>query len=311
MLTAMEPDGRTRHYGTFYGLNEPDDRPLWLVHGNCQAEALRVMLDSVADAPFTTVRMPPVHELSASDVPHLDRLLARAAVVLSQPVRDGYRDLPLGTDEVRSRTSGATVIRWPVFRYSGLYPFQVIVRHPSEPSATPAAVPYHDLRTLLAASRGADPDAPWDVEVDASGIRANADASVAELARREGRDCDVVISDVIRDHGAAACHTINHPGNGVLHDLAVRILAAAETPGAPSDPGRVLLNAVHTPLDARVIDALALDSAPRTEWTVGDTGVSTDEVHRTQMRWYAEHPEFVGAGLERHAATLELLGAAS
>jgi len=45
------PDqGRREHYGEFYGLRPlPDDgRPLLLVHGNCQAEALRVLLE-IAD----------------------------------------------------------------------------------------------------------------------------------------------------------------------------------------------------------------------------------------------------------------------
>jgi hypothetical protein len=41
-----------RHFGDFYGLNAlPDDRsqPLWLIVGNCQAEALRLVLDGAAD----------------------------------------------------------------------------------------------------------------------------------------------------------------------------------------------------------------------------------------------------------------------
>ena len=40
-------EGRRRHYGAFYGLEElPDgDRPRLAVHGNCQAEALRVAVE--------------------------------------------------------------------------------------------------------------------------------------------------------------------------------------------------------------------------------------------------------------------------
>ena len=49
-------DGRTRHYGTFYGLDPADrtdgggaddlddERPLLIVWGNCQAEAVRQLL---------------------------------------------------------------------------------------------------------------------------------------------------------------------------------------------------------------------------------------------------------------------------
>jgi len=40
--------GRRQHYAQFYGLLPlpADERPLLLVHGNCQAEALRVLLAS-------------------------------------------------------------------------------------------------------------------------------------------------------------------------------------------------------------------------------------------------------------------------
>ena len=89
--------GRRQHYAHFYGLLPlpRDERPLLVVHGNCQAEALRVLLAGDA-SPVRTVRVPPVHELTSEDLPHLDRLLAEVDVLVSQPVRDGYRDLPVG-----------------------------------------------------------------------------------------------------------------------------------------------------------------------------------------------------------------------
>lgn len=36
--------GRRAHYGEFYGLTELPDAPIFMVHGNCQAESLRVLL---------------------------------------------------------------------------------------------------------------------------------------------------------------------------------------------------------------------------------------------------------------------------
>ena len=80
--------GRRLHYGEFYGLRPlpPDDgRPLVVVHGNCQAESLRVLLAGS----LRSVRVPPVHELERDDLPHLRRTLAHASVLLSQPVRPG------------------------------------------------------------------------------------------------------------------------------------------------------------------------------------------------------------------------------
>ena len=162
-------DGRTRHYGTFYGLDPgdrtdtadadglSDDLPVLLVWGNCQAEAVRVLLAASPSLQMRAVRIPPVFELTASDIDPLRRLAGRASVLLAQPVKDGHRDLPLGTAEVASlMLKGGTVVRWPVIRCSVLQPFQVIIRDPRDPTREPPVVPYHDLRTLASARTGKD-----------------------------------------------------------------------------------------------------------------------------------------------------------
>ena len=304
-------DGRTRHYGDFYGLPGTDSAtaPLMLVWGNCQAEAVRTLVSSPNDTPYQTVRVPPVHELESTDLPHVRRLLRRTAVLVSQPVRAGYRSLPIGTDDLRALLpADAQVIRWPVIRYAGLHPFQIIVRHPSAPSAVPAGVPYHDLRTILAVAQGRNESDPWDVEVADENLRAAADLSVSELVRREHRDTDVAISDALAPAGRNAAHTINHPGNVVLIEVARRILAAAGVVGEVSDPGRDLLGGVRAPLDARVLRALGLDGPPVPQWSVDGVEHDPDEVHRIHMRWYAEHPEFISAALTRHAERIRVLG---
>ena len=96
-------EGRRRHYGAFYGLEDlpSGDAPRLAVYGNCQAEALRVSLATAGTV--QSVRMPPVHELVADDLPHLERLLNWVDVLVAQSVADGYRGLPAGTAEVAAR----------------------------------------------------------------------------------------------------------------------------------------------------------------------------------------------------------------
>ncbi|MGU3293044.1 WcbI family polysaccharide biosynthesis putative acetyltransferase [Williamsia sp. M5A3_1d] len=301
---TTQPDPRTIHYGDFYGLSQPlgvaDPRPLWVVWGNCQAEALRVLLDTVANRGYVTCRVPPVHELTRDDIPHVQALLARTQVVLSQPVRSGYRDLPIGTDDLtRWLPADAVRLRWPVIRYGGLYPFQVIVRDPAAPSLSPPVVPYHDLRTLF----GHD-----DVALTPDQIRAAARWSIEQLAARELRDCDVGVSDMLLSSGSAAAHTINHPGNPVLETIAIRLLSAAGHPGNPGDPGRTLLGGIRSPLEQRVIDALGLDAAPRAEWTVDGHAVAQELVRTEQAAFYADHPVYAQAARARYAELLEILG---
>ncbi|QJY44581.1 WcbI family polysaccharide biosynthesis putative acetyltransferase [Pseudonocardia broussonetiae] len=293
--------GRRRHYGEFYGLvDEPG--PVTLVHGNCQAESLRVLLAGSPTFAPRPVRVPPVHELTADDLPHLHALLARTALLLSQPVRDGYRDLPLGTAELAARLpAGARVLRWPVVRYAGLHPWTVIVRHPLDMAAVPPVVPYHDLRTLTAAA--GLPPAP---RPDAAALRAAAALSVAELAARE-EATDVGVADLLAGFGTDAAHTLNHPGNPVLIALARRVQAAVGLPPDADDPGRALLGGVRAPLDPDVLDALGLDAEPRAHWLVDGVPVDDGQVRAAQRDWYSAHPEWVAAGLERHAPRREIL----
>lgn len=292
--------GRRRHYGEFYG---GGSGPVALVHGNCQAESLRVLLAGSPTFTPRPVRIPPVHELTADDLPHLHALLARTQVLLSQPVRDGYRDLPLGTDQLAAHLPpDARVRRWPVVRYAGLHPWTVIVRHPRDMAAVPPVVPYHDLRTLTAAA-GLHPAPPPGATV----LRAAAALTVAELAQRE-RTTDVGVSDLLTGLGVEAAHTLNHPGNPVLIALARRLQAALGLPADATDPGRALLGGIRAPLDAAVLDALGLAAPPRPYWVVDGAPVDDADVRAAQRDWYAAHPQWVAAGLERHARRLELLG---
>lgn len=267
------------------------------------------MLDRVDDRAYSTVRMPPVHELERSDLGPLRDLLGRAAVLLCQPIRAGYRDLPVGTDELAAEMSStARVIRWPVIRYAGLHPFQAIVRHPADMSVVPPVVPYHDLRTVVAARDGKSIDDEWDVEVDAAAFVAVAEASQAELARRERLACDVGVSDALPRNGAGAAHTINHPGNGVLTELGRRVLVALDVAREIPEPESTLLGSVIAPLDRRVLSARGIVAPDRLTWLSHGTEFAPDDVHRAQLQWYRENPDYVGLAMARHAQTLDLLG---
>lgn len=294
--TDQVDPGRRAHYGAFY---DPGDGPAALVYGNCQAEALRVLLaPSLPD--LDVVRLPPVHELTAADLPSLSRLLDRAVLLVAQPVRAGYRDLPLGTAEVAGRTRAQLVVV-PAVQICSLHPFQALVRDPADQSLSPPLVDYHDLRTLAAAAghprRPVDPRALIDV----------GRTGVQELARRE-QGTDVGVSDVVDELGSQAAWTINHPGNAVLRVLASRVLHHLGRPADVADPGRVLLGAVRAPLEAQVLDALGLPDPPREHWLVDGEALDDAEVRRAHTAWYAARPALVTEGLRRHAEAMQRLG---
>jgi hypothetical protein len=257
-----------------------------------------------------SVRVPPVFELTASDLPYLYRVLARTDVLVCQPVRSGYRGLPLGTGELSTRlAAGARVVLFPVLRYAGLYPYQAIVRGPA---GDPPVVPYHDLRTLTAFAGGVRTVAGIARSAAAVATAAAytriAAQSIEELQRRQSRHGTVAAADLFTAAGVDAAYTVNHPGNPVLIGVARRVQERLGWPVTAADPGRTLLNEVHTPLEPAVIDALGLDAEPRLDWQVAGNLVSDDDVRAAHLEWYAQHPDMVTAGLERHRDTIAVLG---
>ncbi len=295
---------RAHHYGEFYGLKPlPEGGRFLVVHGNCQAEALRLLIQDAPEAPCVSVRVPAVHELTAEEVPLLQRLLARASVVLTQPVTDGYHSLPLGAAQVAAAAPDATLVVWPVIRYAGLLPWQVVFNHPR--AGDPPVVPYHDVRTILRAA--GEPEA----RATSAGVRAVSAWSLDELGTREHRAGAVRVSDLVGEAGPSAMNTVNHPGNAVLVALARRLQSHLGWPVSAVDPGFTLLDSVHSPVEPAVLDALGFAAAPSSdaqgEWLVGGSRVPAEHIASTQIAWYHENQDVLDDVLLRTADQRRLL----
>lgn len=306
------PDPRQRHYGEFYRLDPfpAGPAPLVTVIGNCQAESLRILLNSTGA--LRSFRIPPVHEWDRTDLPLLRRVLDKTDVLITQPVRDDYRDLPIGTRQLMaSLPAGARTLCYPVLRYDGLMPYQAIIRSPLNPSLNPPVVPYHDLRILAAANRGREE--PVTVHPDPTVLQTLAEMSVTELSRREARHGAIPMSDHLA--GAPVWHTINHPDNATLAELAQRVISRLQEeclldPGGevrPTPPAdRELLGGLQAPVDAAAAQALGVPAAAtgRNRWL---PELAEAHLVAEQLAFYRAHPEIVSAGMARHAEKLALL----
>jgi len=309
-------EGYRAHYDDFFGAESvetsgsgsgsADGRPIGVIMGNCQAESLRVAL---GDEDVRFLRVPPVHELEADDMPLLARILARTDVFITQPIRDDYRGLPLGSEQMRALLpAGAKTTTVPVIRFAGLYPFQAIIRPPSDTSLVPPIVPYHDLRLVAEAARRAGLVALSAGSVTAPQIHAIADESIRQLRSREKAHDTVVVSDLFLRPDFSLMRTINHPGNTVWTALAERVRARLGLADVSVTLTRELLNSVHAPRDQAVIDAWGLDAEARPTWTVGGLDIDPVELREAHLAWYVEHPDAVTSGLTRHAPALSTLG---
>jgi hypothetical protein len=295
----QDVDGRRTHYSQFYGLDDLPTGGFGVVAGNCQAESLRIFLDG-GDMPW--VRMPAIHELVADDIPHLRKVLGGAAVLVSQPIKDNYRGLPLGTrDLVEALRPTAETVIVPVIRFAGLYPTHVLFRPPADPSLSPPIVAYHDLRTLHGLTTPLRP-------ITAASVRAVGERSLEELRSREAQHDTVVVSDLFERPFFDQMRTINHPGNPVWTDLAARVRSAIGHEPHAVDPGRAILNNVHAPRLAAVVEAYDLSVPATSHWVVDQVDVDDAVVREAHLRWYEKNPDVIRAGTTRHRPALEAMG---
>ncbi|MDU0479614.1 WcbI family polysaccharide biosynthesis putative acetyltransferase [Staphylococcus chromogenes] len=303
MTSLREVTPRHHHYATFYQLESPPTpaaRPRVAVIGNCQAESLRILLDSTGA--ISSFRIPPIHEWETDDLPFVRAALTQTDVLVMQQVRADYRGLPIGTAQLaRLLPAHARILRFPVLRFDALHPYLAIIRPPSDPGLNPPIVPYHDLRIL---ARAAGLSQPRAVPAEAYGDCAR--VNVAELARREARDGIVVMSDYLETN--PVWHTLNHPDNATLAELARRVLRALAVDGEVSPPAdREMLGRLQAPILPAAAAALGV-SARRPEWLQDGKPIPQADINAAHLAFYAAHPEAVAAGLQRHSTRLNTLG---
>ena len=103
--------------------------------------------------------------------------------------------------------------------------------------------------------------------------------------------------------------TLNHPGNAIWTLVAERVRRRLGLVAGPPVV-RPLLDAVHAPRDAAVIQTFGLADEPRCYWRIDGRRVETETVHAAHLNWYRAHPDAVTEGVRRHQQTLRLLLAA-
>jgi hypothetical protein len=284
-----------------------DGRPLLLVWGNCQAESLRLLADA---GDVRSVRLPAVHELLPAEVPALHQLVARTDLLVSQPVADGYHELPVGTAQlVDVLPPSARHVVLPIVRYAGLHPLHVVVHPPGLPDPLPPVVPYHDLVVATAAAwRAAGRRAPSDAlgTLGPEAVRAIGERSLAELRRREA-GLDVPAADLLAAPTFASMRTINHPGNAVLEPLGHRVRAALGLPPRPPGVSRPLLDAVHAPCLAAVAAVHDPEAEPSDDWVVDGHRVPGATVAEAHAAFYDARPDVLAEVLRRSAPERAIL----
>jgi hypothetical protein len=288
-----------------------------VIYGNCQAEALLQVLNQrpAFGENYRIVSIPPVHLLQSSDLARVRSLIRRTDLFITQKVRDNYRNLPIGSNQMSaSLPASAEVVRIPSMFFAGLHPYHAYVHATGElGTSLPLTDAYHDLRHLYAASRNlSDDDAvAWlnGFQGNSAVIRGLAELGVENLRNREA-DLDVSVSDSLTTVSWNSFHTLNHPSNAVLGHVASGIEnRVAGTNSGASYAGAEILGFLRAPVEPDVANALGVVvPAGFGGWTIHGTTVSASDVARKHLAWYRANPKVVEAGIGEHRDRMQQLG---
>jgi hypothetical protein len=295
-----------------------DHRPVALVYGTCQAEALRrILLTHPAFAErYHLPRIPEVQGITPHVLALIESRLPEVEVLIAQEIEPGYRGMRLGTEQLVAQLPGsATVMRFPSPYFEGTFPFMVYIDGDVPRGA--AFYPLtnsHDLRTLYAAGRG------WDLgttlrrldqlQLDPTWVRDNAERSLKELSSREAA-CTAQVADFIRQHPTSSFLTVNHPANGLVTEMARQLLTHLGYQDADLVRGsrQTYLDCVTMPLEPQIVRALGGEPGADTQGElITSAGTfSRAEVISAYLALYADNPGLLAGGLRQHAERLRIL----
>jgi hypothetical protein len=298
-----------------------DHRPIALVYGTCQAEALRQILvthPAFAER-YHLPRIPSAHEITPHVLARIESRLPEVEVLITQEIRPGYRGMSLGTEQlIVQLPDSATVMRYPVAYFEGVFPFQVGVNRGDKPRlalvASDPITDYHDLRTLYAASRGWDLGTTLrrldELQLDPKWVRDNAERSLKELSNGEAA-CTAQLAAFVRQHPTTSFHTVNHPANGLITEVARQLLTHLGYQDADLVLGsrQTHLDGVIAPLEPQIVRALGGEPGVDThgEWVFSSGTFSRAEVISAYLAVYADDPGLLADGLRQHAERLHTL----
>ena len=290
--------------------------PVCIVYGNCQGPALAEVLRAspAFAAEYEVAHVPAVHTITSAQRAELEQLVGRAALIVAQPVKSGFRKMQLGTDEITAAApTGCRIIRWPVLFYQALFPYQAYVSFDGRRVNAPFTGAYHDLRVVSCAARGMG----LEDGVDWLGSYVPEEATLRDIVamvfanvRERERSTDIAVFDRVTassDSHGASFFTVNHPSRLTLRYVSEAVHGLLDLPFDDVGTGE-LLGTIKTPVEGAVANVLGLPGNGVPAWVINEERIPMETVFRAQLEFYRERPEVVASATEKHEARLANLG---
>lgn len=281
-----------------------------VVWGNCQAGPVADLLRApLARHGLRVAEVPPVFLVDEAGLARVRALVARSAVLISQPVSDDYRLAGCGLAQLAEHLpASGRLVTFPVTFHVGAFPYQVHAHGGDGARVDAPLTDYADLRALVAAERGLTPAQAlaWWPAPEAAAVRRVSADSLERLRRREAR-LDLATSHLVDDPGAL--WTMTHPTNALLGQVARALLRLLGVDEPVELPVREFLGARRAPLEPAVAAAHGWPAdRTGTLWRVDGEPVPAEHLLATQLAGYAARPDVVADTRVRYAERLAALG---
>ncbi|NDE16910.1 hypothetical protein EBZ80_18470 [bacterium] len=216
-------------------------KPLILFYGNCQMHALMQIMSPVLRARDCDMRCVPCFLPDIIDEAEFTELVSRAAVIVTQPIRQGYRgksylhtQFVIDHADANARVFVCPSVHFAFYHFDSFHGPQL-----------PNTLVYHFRALCRAHAQGKTPaefmaqvlrNPEWRTEAELLEIAAD---NIAELRRREEQMrvefahpsvTIVPVADFFAQHFRhhLLMHTLNHPGKFVLQHLVTQILTSLQ-----------------------------------------------------------------------------------
>jgi hypothetical protein len=175
--------------------------------------------------------------IAPEEIDYITSELKSSELIITQPINDGYRGMPIGTNQLRETCNSKTkIIVIPNLYFEGYHPNFLYIKDQNNQTVSPRLSEYkifksdyHDAFCFSAKILGlnfADYINIYEkIVLDESWINTNLTNSLDALRKRES-ECDIKISRHIEDNflKTQLFWTFNHPSNNLLEFLTDKII---------------------------------------------------------------------------------------
>jgi hypothetical protein len=281
------------------------------VYGNCQSEALRLVLRDHApfSERFEILNIAPVHQMTAVQRQELIDLAPSLDLLITQSIGDAYAPATSSAVLASLRPTAQRIVI-PGAWFNAYFPDVIYPREPNGAPLRGAPTDYHSYivhRAFLQDAKKSEALRRLQLEIDPAIVTENLSRNMAETRMRE-EGADVVLSDFIEERfrSEKLFHVVNHPSAPLIFHLADRVLDLLGLPITTQEARSKragLLDVIQWPIPPSIGKAIGATFAMPTSYRFAGADHSAAEFVDLYYAFYETRPDLLEHFRERYKIT--------